>query len=78
MDEVILAPIYPAREVNVYGVSSEQLCDMIFRSGKICRVIDTFEGIADYLKSSTSDGDAIFVIGAGDINKVSLSLTKDA
>lgn len=78
MDEVILAPIYPAREVNVYGVSSEQLCDMIFRSGKSCRVIDTFEGIADYLKSSTSDGDAIFVIGAGDINKVSLSLTKDA
>jgi len=77
-DSVILAPIYPAREVNVYGVSSEQLSDMVCEKGKECRVIDTFDGITDYLENNFKTGDAIFVIGAGDINKVSIMLVKNA
>ncbi|MBR6807019.1 MAG: UDP-N-acetylmuramate--L-alanine ligase [Clostridia bacterium] len=78
VDEVILAPIYPAREENIYGVSSEQLCEMITSRGKKCRVIDTFGEIAEYLGKSCGCGDAVFVVGAGDINKVSLLLTNNA
>ena len=76
--EVILAPIYAAREVNVYGVSSEKLCDMIKLRGKSCQVIDTFDKIADYLNANLTSKDAVFVVGAGDINKVSLILKNNA
>ncbi len=70
VDEVLLAPIYPAREVNTYGISSEKLCEAVASYGKTCRVIDTFEEISNYLASSLGDGDAAFVIGAGDVTRV--------
>lgn len=70
VDEVILAPIYPAREVNTYGISSEKLCKAVKSYGKACRVIDTFDEISSYLTTSLKKGDAAFVIGAGDVTKV--------
>ena len=71
VDEVVLAEIYPAREKNIYGVSSALLAEKIRERGRTCRVLPDFDSIAAYVKASLSDGDAAFIIGAGDINKVS-------
>ncbi len=75
-DEIILAPIYSARETNIYGVSSESLCDKIKSSGKSCSFIAQFEDIAAYLNENTQKGDMIIVMGAGDITRVLPHLCK--
>ena len=69
-DEVIVAPIYSARETNTYGVAAEDLCDSVAKSGKKCRFIAQFSDIAEYLNSVSKTGDAVIVMGAGDITKV--------
>lgn len=76
-DEVILAPIYPAREVNTYGISSEKLRDAVAEYGMPCKVLDTFEEISDYLTLTLKSGDAAFVIGAGDVTKVAHMTARD-
>ncbi len=76
VDEVILAQIYPAREVNTYGISSAKLGEEILKRGKKCVVFDTFEEIADYLNEKLTEGDAAFIVGAGDVNKVSDMLVR--
>ena len=69
-DEVVVAPIYSARETNTYGVSAEALCDKISSEGKKCRFIGQFADIAEYLNSKAKIGDAIIVMGAGDVTKI--------
>ena len=76
IDEIVLAPIYAAREVNTYGISSEVLCERIREYGKKCTVIDTFEGIAEYLDGKLTGNDCAFIVGAGDIIKVTALLVK--
>lgn len=68
-EEIIIAPIYSARETNTYGVSSEALCDSIRKAGKKCRFIGQFSDIAEYVNSVAEKGDSIIVMGAGDITK---------
>ena len=66
-DVVLLAPIYPARETNTTGISSDDVADLIpgaFSSG-------SFGEIADYLRSEAGPDDMIIIMGAGDINAVS-------
>lgn len=74
--EVILAPIYSARETNTYGVSSEALSDRIDALGANARFIAQFEDIASYLNENTTDKDMIIIMGAGDITKVIPHLNK--
>lgn len=78
VDEVIIAPIYPARETNTYGISSEMLRDAVARYGMPCRVIDTFAEISAHLGATLKKGDAAFVIGAGDITQVAHMTACDA
>ncbi len=58
----VFADIYAAREVNTFGVTSEQLAE---KAGGI--YIPTLEKIAEYLKTELRDGDMLIVMGAGDI-----------
>ena len=76
LDEIVLAEIYPAREINTYGISSEKLGEAVSAYGISCRVINSFEGIAEYLKSTLAKDDAVFVVGAGDVNKISRMIVK--
>ncbi len=64
-DKVILAPIYPAREENIYGIESEDLAKLI----DDCEVIHGFENIAERLKELVSDGDLVITMGAGEAYK---------
>lgn len=68
--EIILAPIYSARETNTYNISSEDLCRAINELGAPCRYIEAFEDIAEYLNSVAGEGDMLLITGAGDITKV--------
>ena len=76
LDEIVLAEIYPAREVNTYGISSEKLCEKVAEYGMKCKAIDSFEKIAEYLKGNLGKDEAVFVVGAGDVNKISQMIVK--
>ena len=69
-DEVIIAPIFAAREKPDPEASPEKLAAAIASLGKKSAFLPTFEAIADYLEKNTSQGDVIMTIGAGDIYKV--------
>ncbi len=65
LDEVILLPVYPAREKPVEGVSSE-LIFMKMKSGK--KVMMEMEEIPG--KLNVKNLDILLTIGAGDIEKL--------
>ncbi len=66
-DELILTDIYAAREEPDGVTTSEKLSKEIKNS----KYIKEFEDIAKYLKENAKDGDMIFLMGAGDIIKLS-------
>lgn len=67
-DEVIIAPIYPAREEAIPGVTNEALAEAISAKGGNARALD-FNGIRDALLLY-GDEWIVFTMGAGDIYKV--------
>ena len=69
-DHVILAKIYPARETDDLGISSEDLKARISDLGTPCECFGTFDEIETWLLSHCEDGDIILTMGAGDIYKV--------
>ncbi len=69
-DEITLCEIYPARETNVYGVSSAMLSDKISEAGKKCHVARDFADASEYADSVSSSDDMIIVMGAGDVIEV--------
>lgn len=75
-NEVYLLPIYPAREENIWGVSSEKIADDLKRQGTSAELFQTPQAIATHLKETVHDGDVIVVIGAGAVTEVANLLTK--
>ncbi len=65
-DQVILCPIYAAREVNTYGISSQDLADRIPGA----QVANDLRHAALLLSDTVQPGDLIFTMGAGDVFKV--------
>jgi UDP-N-acetylmuramate--alanine ligase len=69
-DNVVLLPIYPARELPIPGVSSEMVLDKINANEK---VLVTKEGLLDWLREHVQHlnkefGEVIVMAGAGDID----------
>ncbi len=73
-DEIILAPIYAAREVDDGTISSEILAKKIAENDNFVQVLPTFEKIENYLSEKSKKGDVIVVLGAGDIYKIAESI----
>ena len=65
-DNIILCPIYAARETNTYGVSSQDLADRI--PGAV--VANDLRHAAQLLEELVQPGDLIFTMGAGDVNRI--------
>ncbi len=65
-DEVVLTSIMGSREVNTYGISSEDIASSLKNS----KVIDGFENIANYILKTCKSGDIVITMGGGDIYKV--------
>jgi UDP-N-acetylmuramate--alanine ligase len=63
LDDVILLPIYPAREKPMEGIHSQMLLDKISRSNKILVEKDAL--LAELL---TKPREVIMILGAGDID----------
>jgi UDP-N-acetylmuramate--alanine ligase len=64
-DEVVLTPIMGSREINTYGVSSEQIADKL----QNCKVFNTFAEISEYICDTAKEGDLVITMGGGDIYK---------
>ncbi len=67
-DRVVLSPIMGSREVNTYGVTSEQLAEKV----PGCVVLETFEQIAEYVRTHAKKGDLVLTLGCGDIYKAAM------
>lgn len=68
-DEVLIAPIYAAREKDDGSVSSELLAEAIATRGVHARAL-SFEEIENVLSSVPGTNDAVMTMGAGDIYQV--------
>lgn len=75
-DEVILADIYAAREIDTLGVSSQQLKEKIVETGTPAHYFSTFDEITDFITKNCKKDDLLITMGAGDIVKVGESLLK--
>lgn len=69
LDEVVLLPIYPARELPIDGITSDVLLEKITAKQK--RVLLPMEAI-DYVAQSNCE--IVLTIGAGDIDRIVLPL----
>ena len=66
-DEVVLAKIYPARETDTLGISSDNIRIKMEELGKNAIYIPTFEEILKFLKKNCCPGDVLITMGAGDV-----------
>ena len=69
-DKVILCPIFAAREVNTYGISSADLASRIPGA----ETAEDLKDAARLLSQLVQPGDLIFTMGAGDVNKLAFLL----
>ncbi len=75
-DNIIIAPIYPAREINIYNVKESDLVELIKKDNPNVWYIDSFDKIVDFLKEKVTDNDLVITIGAGPVNEVGIKLLK--
>lgn len=73
-DEVLIAPIYGAREIDDGSVSSELLAEAMQAVGTHARAL-SFEDIEAVLIREPKEGDVIMTMGAGDIYKIADRIT---
>ena len=69
-DEVVLLPIFPAREAPVPGVTSHNIVLALQRESLHAFYADTFCGALGYLKSRVKKGDTVLFLGAGDVDSL--------
>ena len=75
-DNIIVADIYAAREINTYGISSQDLVDKIRELGRKAVFIPEFNDIVTYLKENVQKDDIILTLGAGTVTKIGPMLLK--
>ncbi|WP_352399505.1 UDP-N-acetylmuramate--L-alanine ligase [Anaerotignum sp.] len=69
-DEIIIADIYAAREIDDGTVSAEQLAQRIAKTGKSGHYVGNFDEILAYLENHCQPGDLLLTVGAGDVYKI--------
>ena len=72
-DRVVLTEIMGSREINTYGITTQDLADEI--DGSVW--FDTFPKVADYLKENVTDGDLVLTLGCGDVYKIAKMILED-
>jgi UDP-N-acetylmuramate--alanine ligase len=75
-DEVVLAPIYAAREVDDGSISSEMLKEKIAARNIYALSFKTLEEVENYLANESKKGNIIVTMGAGDIYKIAERMVK--
>jgi len=69
-DLLYLAKIYPAREKEIEGVTSDLILTEYNKTGKVGRYIEDKEMLLEELDSIKQTGDVIIFQGAGDITEI--------
>lgn len=64
-DKVIISEILPVREINTYGIHSQDIVDKMSNA----KYIAEFEDISDYVCKNAQDGDLIITLGGGNVYK---------
>lgn len=75
-DEIIIADIYAAREIDDGTISAKMLADRIAKAGKSARYVGDFEAIRRYLEEHCKSGDLLMTVGAGDVVKIGEAFLK--
>ncbi|MBI2048225.1 MAG: UDP-N-acetylmuramate--L-alanine ligase, partial [Parcubacteria group bacterium] len=75
-DEVIVAPVYAAREPEIEGVNSHVLAATTKKYHKNVHMIDTHKKIITHIQKHSKTGDIVFTMGAGNIYTVGESLAQ--
>ena len=75
-DHVVLADIYPARETDDLGISSQTLQNEIASLGKECFYFPSFEEIEKFILKNCCSGDLLITMGAGDVVNIGENLLK--
>lgn len=65
LDQILLLPIYPARELPLTGITSHALKDLINKSTASVR---SHEEVLDFFMEKSNKPDILLTIGAGDID----------
>lgn len=65
-DKVILTPIMGSREVNTYGISSEDIAKGL----NDCTCVDSLHAAAEEIIKVAKKGDIVITMGGGDVYKV--------
>lgn len=76
-DKVVLAKIYPARETDDLGISSDTLRECIEKLGTEVYYIDNFEDVEKFLSKKCINGDLLITMGAGDVVLIGEKLTQN-
>lgn len=74
--EILLLPIYPAREAHDPSISSEILATEIEKKEGNATVFRDFSQIEAYLTSILTESDVVLTLGAGESNKVAYTLVE--
>ncbi len=69
-DEVIMLPIYPAREADPGDINSDMVVEGIQKNGQSAYLVSSFEEAAKKATDLVGSGDVIITLGAGETNKV--------
>jgi len=67
VDDLVVYPVYSAREYPIKNVDSEKLSQCIMQRGVSCQYLDSFAKVKSYLGSVVNPGDVILILGAGNI-----------
>ena len=71
IDNLILIEIYPAREQNIYNISSKDIVDRINEKyNKNAKYIECIDDSTSYLIDILKNGDIVVTMGAGDVYKI--------
>jgi len=73
-DAVVLPDIYPAREINTFGVSSGDLQKKIEQLGTESYYLPTFDEVENFILENCCEGDLLITMGAGDVVNIGNSL----
>jgi UDP-N-acetylmuramate--alanine ligase len=80
-DHVIVTAIYASRERDTLGISNRDVVAAMLRRDTAhpdARAIDALDEVAQYLQANAKPGDVVITFSAGDANKVSEALLRDA
>ena len=76
INEVVVSPIYAAREQPIEGVTSETLCERIKEYNKNTVCLPDLDEVMVYAQMKAQKGDVIITMGAGDISIIADELLK--